>query len=111
MRLDVGGVDGRAVKDAAAPGQGLEHLEPKALPAPAVEAVVDRRVRPKLRRAVAPARSALEHVDDAGDHPTIVYTVRALAPARQQRLDPRSLFIGKPLNLLGHLFKAPVQKP
>ncbi len=46
--------------------------QPAPKPAP-VPSVVGGRGRPKLRRAIGPAPSALEHVDDARDHPTVVH--------------------------------------
>src|SRR5690606_26295821 len=79
VRLDVGGVDGHGTPDAVVTGQGLEHAEPDALPAPAVEAVVDRRVRTVLGRAVPPARPTPEHMHDARDHPAIIDSMRSLA--------------------------------
>ena len=54
-RLDVGGIDGGAPGDRAGGGQRLDQPGPEPAAGPAVEAVVDRRRRPVLSRAVAPA--------------------------------------------------------
>ena len=80
----MGAVDRRRADDPGRAGQCLEHLKPNALPAPAVEAVIDRRVRPVFRRAIAPPRTRTQHLHDAADHTAIVHTARTSAPARQQ---------------------------
>ena len=67
-----------------------------------MEAVVDRRVGSVLRRAVAPARANLEHMNDARDHPSIIDPPRSLASLRQQRLDLRPLRIVQPRQLPTH---------
>src|SRR6185437_9051627 len=46
VRLDVCGIDGHRAPHRAVTGQGLEHAQPDALPAPAVEAVVNGGVSP-----------------------------------------------------------------
>ena len=70
----------------AVAGQGLKHAQPDALPAPAIEAVVDGRVGAVLGWTVAPAPRALEHVHDARDHPTVIDPAGSLTPPRQQQL-------------------------
>lgn len=80
VSLDVGGIDRRRAPDAAVPGQGLEQAKPDALPAPSVEEVVDGRVRPILGKAVAPARPAPRHVDDARDDPAVIDQCVPLRP-------------------------------
>ena len=93
MRPEVPAVDRAGVDHRAAPGQRLEDAEPDASAAPPVEPIVDSRVRPVDLRAVAPARTATRHMDDAADHSPVSDAVRAPAAARQQRLDPRPLFV------------------
>ena len=88
--LDRGRVDGGRGVDAAVAGQGLEDVVPDTLPAPAVEPVVDRRVRPVLGGAVAPARTRLKHMDNPGDDPVIVAPPRTAPTARQVRLHASS---------------------
>lgn len=97
--LDRSAVDGGAGVDAAVAGQGLEDVVLDALAAPAIEAVVDRRVRSVFGGAVAPARTRLEHMDNTGDHPVIVDTPRATPTARQVRLDPGLRLIVQPIEL------------
>jgi hypothetical protein len=82
VSLDVGAVDGDRADDAGRAGQSLEHLKPDTLPAPTVEAVVDRRVRPVFRRAVSPAGATSQHVHDAADNAAIIHTVRTAPTAR-----------------------------
>ena len=65
----MGSVDGHRSPRPAIPGQDLEHAQPDALPAPAVEAVVDGRVGAVFGWAVTPTRAAPEHVRDARDPP------------------------------------------
>jgi hypothetical protein len=52
----------------------------KTLAAPAVEAIVDRRVRAIDRRAVPPGRARAQHMDNAADDPAIIDTVRPRRP-------------------------------
>lgn len=55
MNLDAGRIDRDRAPRPAVSGQRLEHGEPYALTAPAMEAVVDRRTRSVLGRTVPPA--------------------------------------------------------
>lgn len=80
MRLDVCRIDGCTIKDGVVPGQGFKHLQPQPLTAPAVEPVIDGCVGAELRRAIAPARAALEHIHDARDNAAVINPMRALRP-------------------------------
>src|SRR4051794_38634495 len=80
-------------------GQRLEDTAPDPLPAPAVKAVVDRRVGPVLGRAVAPSSPRLQHVHDPADHPVIVHPSRTATPPRQVRLNPRPRLVIQPVKL------------
>ena len=100
--LDMGSVDGDCPRDTAMAGQGLEQPQPDALTPPAVEAVLDRRIGAVLERAITPTRTALQHVHDARDDATIINTMRALASAWKQRLDPGPLHIAQPGQLPLH---------
>src|SRR6185437_341708 len=77
MSFDVRAVDRREPVNAAMPGQRLENGKPPALAAPAIEAVVDGRVRPVGHRTVAPARPGTQHMHDPADYPTIIDPMRA----------------------------------
>lgn len=75
MRLDRGGVDRQGHAVLAAIGQGFEDRPPASAFRPAIKAIVDGRVGTILGRAVAPAGTALKHMDDAADDPPIVISV------------------------------------
>src|SRR5262245_30018712 len=68
---------------------------PYALARPAVEAIVDGRAGTVIRRAVAPASAAAQHMNDAAQD-TPVIDPRRTAVMRQKRLDPRPLLIIQP---------------
>ena len=57
--------------------QRIEGPLPDAASRPAIEAIVDGRVGTILGRAIAPARAALEHMNDAADDPTIILPARS----------------------------------
>src|SRR5258708_2728010 len=99
MRLDVGTVDRGGADDTGAAGHRGEHRQPNALAAPAIEAIVNRGVRPVLGRAVAPPRTGAQHMQDAADHPAVIHPMRPLAPPRQQGLKPKPLRIAQPVKL------------
>ena len=61
--------------------------------APPVPAIIDRRRGAVFRRAVRPAATALEHVDNAGDHPAIIYPSRSRLVLWQVRLERCPCFI------------------
>src|SRR5689334_24375179 len=67
VRLDRGGVDRQRHAVLSTVGQGLENSLPTSAFGPAIEAIIDGRVGTILGRAIAPARAALEHVDNAAD--------------------------------------------
>src|ERR1700730_1297888 len=100
VRLDVRAVDCCRAVDAAVTGQRLENLKPQPLPAPAIEAVVDRRVRAIGSRTIAPPRARAQHVHDPADNAPIINPMRTASTARQQRLDPSPLRIAQPRNPL-----------
>ena len=96
------GFDGRAIDrdcsdDPCRPGQHLEDLEPYALPAPSVEAIVDCGVGAVRGGTIAPARARAKHVNDAADHPPIVDPMCTSPAARHQRFDLRPLGIRQPI--------------
>src|SRR5487761_2012773 len=84
----MGTVDGHAGDNAGRARQSLEYLEPEPLPAPAIEAIVDRRIGAVFRRAVPPAGARAQHVDDPADHTSVVHPMRAATSMRQQGFKP-----------------------
>lgn len=91
--LDVAAVDLAGFCDPAILRQSRQDARPDATAAPPVPAIVDRRRRAVFGRAVRPAATALEHVDDARDHPAIVDPARSGLVLRQVRLDRNPCFI------------------
>lgn len=96
MGLDVGRVDRSRSIHAPRAGQGINDMGQNSLTAPAIEVIIDRRVRPVDLRAIAPARTTTQHMDDAADHPAIIGPMRPALPPRKQRLDPPPLPIAQP---------------
>jgi hypothetical protein len=76
MCLDRGGVDRQGHTGFAAICQRLEDRLPTSALGPAIEPIVDSRVRSIFRRAITPARARLKHVYDAADNPPIVVAFR-----------------------------------
>lgn len=87
VRFDVTAVDLRRLGNPALIGQGCQYPPPNTATAPPVPAVIDRRRGTVIARTVLPATAALEHVDDARDHPPIVDPACPWLVTRQVRLD------------------------
>lgn len=81
-------------------GQRVENIAPHALAAPAVEAVVNRCVRPVVWRTVSPACARSQHVENPADHAPVIHAVRPAPPAWQQRFDPLPLQLAQAVQLL-----------
>jgi len=102
MGFYVAGIHGHRSVHARRSGQGVKNIRPNPLSAPAVEAVVDRRVGAVDFWAIAPARTRFQHVHNAADHTSIINPMRSLAPSWQQRLNPPPFRIAEPVDLLCH---------
>jgi hypothetical protein len=96
------GVDHLRVGRSAATGQFPEQILPKTPPRPAHEAIIDRRRRAILGRAIAPAATTLENMHDAADHPAIVDPLNTAYVVRQMWFDPPPLFVAQPKQILAH---------
>ncbi len=98
MSLDRGGIQRQRHRIVAQLGQRLEDRTPSVALGPAVEAIIDRRVRAVFPWAVAPAPARLQHVDDAADDPTIVRLVSLGTgqAARQMPLERLPLSVVQP---------------
>lgn len=110
MSLDRSGVQRQGDGIFAWLGQGLEDGAPSVFLGPAIEAIVDRRVRAVLMRTIAPARSRLQHMDDAADDASIVVPLRTRQTVRKMRLDPRPLPVVQPKQTRSHSL-APYSQP
>ena len=102
MRFDVCGVDHLRVRRAPTPGQLPEQVFPDAAPCPAHKAIIDRHVRAVFRRAIAPATTAFQDMNDAADNPPIIDPLDAPHIGRQMRRDPSPLFVAQPKQIAAH---------
>src|SRR4029077_9474887 len=103
MRVNRGRIERQRLRLRWLLDQSGEDDLPSSRPRPAVEAIIDRRVRGIITLANAPTRATLEHVNDAANDPPVVYAARSLQPRRQLRLDPRPLLVIQPEHTLSHL--------
>ena len=102
MRFDRGGVDGQSHAVLAAAGERFKDRLPMSALGPAIETIVDRRVRTIIGWAIAPACAALKHVNDATDNASIVITRRTGLVGRQMRLYLRPLLVIEPEQSFAH---------
>lgn len=108
MGLDVGTVDGNLVRRAR---QGRRQFGKQILPdaflRPAVIAIVDRRRGAVCRRAVPPATTRLQHVNDTTDNAPVVFAPPPRRTVRQMWFDQHPLIVRKP-KLILHVPKLPL---
>ena len=102
MSLDRGRVQRQGDGVFARLGQGLEDRTPSAFLGPAVKSIVDRRVGAVLARAIAPAPSRLQHMDDAADDTPVVVPLWTRQTAWKMRLDPGPLPVVQPKQTSTH---------
>src|SRR5438552_14114720 len=93
MRFDRGGVDGQSYAILAAAGERFKDRLPMSALGPAIEPIIDRRVRTVVGRAIAPARAALKHVNDTTDNASIVIARRSGLVRWQMRFYPSPLLV------------------
>src|SRR5258708_29228017 len=86
MRFDVRRIDHLRLARSTSNGKLPEKLLPDAPFSPPRKAIVDRRVRTVLRRAILPPTAAPQHMQEAADHPLIVRPFLAAHVRRQMRL-------------------------
>src|SRR5712672_1744447 len=96
MRFDVRRIDHLRLARSTSNRKLPEKLLPDASFSPPREAIVDRRVRTVLRRAILPPTAAPQHMRDAADHPPIVRPLLASHIGRQVRLDLLPLMLLEP---------------
>jgi len=96
MRLDVRAIDSRRMGQYTRRDQRFQNVVPDLLVGPAVEAVVDRRVRAVFRRAVTPAAAGLQNMQDAADYPSVIDPPGARLVPRQMRLYRRPGIVAQP---------------
>src|ERR1700756_4846557 len=86
MRFDRGGVDGQSHAVLAAAGERFKDRLPMSALSPAIETIVDRRIRTVVGGAIAPACAALKHMNDTDDNASIVIARRTSLVHWQMRL-------------------------
>ena len=104
MSLDRRGIERQGDCIFAKPRQGLKNCSPPVTFGPAVEAIVDRRIRPIFARAIAPSGSRLQHVNDAADDAPVVVALRSRQSIRQVRFKTRPLPVTQPKQSVTHSF-------
>ncbi len=102
MSLDRGRVEREHDGAFAELRQSFKDRTPSVAFGPAIEAIVDRRVRAVFGRAIAPTSPRLQHMNDAADDAPIVVAHRTRQSSRQIRLDTRPLPITQPKQTLTH---------
>jgi hypothetical protein len=83
-------------------GQRFKDCAPSPALGPAVEAIVDGRVRTVFTRAVAPSRTRLQHVNDPADDAPVVAPIRSRQSRRQMRLYTCPLPVIQPKQTRAH---------
>ena len=102
MSLDRSGVQRQDGGAFARLCQSFEDRAPSVFLGPAIEAIVDRRVGTVLARAVAPAASRLQHMDDAADDTPVVIPRRTRQVPRKMGLDTPPLLVVQPKQTRTH---------
>src|SRR5512138_2728157 len=81
------GIDAELFRHWSCRSHLLEDPLPDAALRPPVVAVIDRCMRSILRGAIAPAASGLKDIQDATDHPTVIYSRLARFALRKMGLN------------------------
>ena len=102
MNLDVSAVDRHGPDHAGGACQRIKDIGQDALPAPTIEAVVDRRIGTIVGRAIPPTPALAQHVHDPADDPAIIDAMRTASATRHQRFNPPPLRFAQPIQLLPH---------
>lgn len=102
MRLNRGGVDRQSQAVPAAAGERFKDCLPMSALGPAIETIIDRRVRTIVGRTIAPACTALKHMNDTADNASIVIARRAGLVRWQMRLYLSPLLVVEPEQSFTH---------
>src|SRR6266702_2007504 len=99
MRLDRGGVDGQNHTVLAAAGERFKDRLPMSALGPAVEPIVDRRVRTKVRRAIEPTGASLLGFTQVPSDRVLAIKqrrdIKSTSPARSHSADERRAELDK----------------
>src|SRR5271156_4189446 len=93
MCFDRGGVNGQNHAVLARAGERFKDRLPMSALGPAIEPIVNCCVRTKVRRAIAPARATLKHMNDTADDASIVIAHRSGLVRWQMWLYPSPLLV------------------
>ena len=102
MSFDRGRVERQRDGIFAGLGQRFKDRAPSSALGPAVEAVVDGRVRAVFTWAIAPSRARLQHMNDSADDAPVVVSIRPRQPRRQMRFDTPPLPVIQPKQTRAH---------
>src|SRR5438045_5777601 len=102
MRFDRGVVDRQSHAGLAAARERFKDRLPMSALSPAIEPIVDRRVRAIVGRAITPACAALKHVNDTADNASIVFARRPGLVRWQMRLYLSPLLVVEPEQSFAH---------
>src|ERR1700682_1676608 len=96
-------IDHLRLTGSAAAGQGAEQTFPNPALRPAHKAIVDRRRRTVLGRAIAPPAAALQHRQEATEPPPVICPILAAYIRRKQRRDLLPLLVVQPKQVASHI--------
>ena len=97
MNLDARAVDEQLGRHIFEPGKVSKDALPHTALSPTPEPVVERRLRAvDVLGTIAPAATALQCVDNTGEHPPVIDPRHPARIVRKKRLNPRPLLIRKP---------------
>ena len=102
MSFDRGRVERQRDGIFAKLGQRFKDCAPSSALGPAIEAIIDRRVRTVFARTITPSRARLQHVNDAADDAPIVVPIRPRQSRRQMRFDTSPLPVIQPKQTPAH---------
>jgi hypothetical protein len=102
MRFDMRRIDHLRVRGSTVCRKFSEQVLPNPALCPTHKPIIDRHGRPILRRAIAPAASALENMHDPTDNPAIIDPLHTANIRRQMRLDPGPLILAQPKQIPAH---------
>jgi hypothetical protein len=97
MNLDASAVDEQLGWHALEPGEVGKDAHPHAMLNPTPEAAIERLLRAmKMFGAIVPTTAALQRMDNAEQHPPIIYPRYPARVLWQELIDPRPFLIGRP---------------
>jgi hypothetical protein len=93
MRFHVRTVEQDLCWRAARSSERRKSILPNTLRPPAYEPIVERFMRPVVRRRIFPSTPRLQHLNDAADHPSIINPSNSTRIRRKERLKALKLLV------------------